>query len=76
MAIIGIGESLKNLDKITEKKLLLDYPAINWKRVMGMRDIISHHYFDIDSETVFDVCQNELKPLKSELVKIKADIGS
>ncbi len=40
MVIIAIGESLKNLDKVTDKTLLIKYPNINWKRVKGMRDII------------------------------------
>ena len=44
MQLIAVGESLKNLDKITSKKVLSNYPEIDWKKVMGMRDIISHHY--------------------------------
>ena len=76
MVIIAIGESLKNLDKITDKKLLVKYPDIDWKRVKGMRDIISHHYFDLDAEIVFEVCQNEITPLKIELLQIKDDISN
>ena len=76
MALITIGESLKNLDKITGKELLSKYSAINWKRIMGMRDIISHHYFDLDAEIVFDVCQNKLIPLKSIIEKMLNDISS
>ena len=30
MVLIAIGETVKNLDKITEKKLLPIYPAIPW----------------------------------------------
>lgn len=30
---------------------------------MGMRDIITHHYFDIDSETVFTVCDEHIPEL-------------
>ena len=44
-----VGEAIKNLDKITNKELLLKYPAVNWKDIKGMRDIIVHHYFDIDA---------------------------
>ncbi len=40
MKLIAVGESVKNLDKITDKELLVNYPAVNWKDVMGMRDII------------------------------------
>lgn len=52
MMLITIGESVKNLDKITSGQLLPTYPAIPWKQVMGMRDIIVHHYFDVDADTI------------------------
>ena len=74
MVIIAIGESIKNIDKITEKKLLPQYPGIDWKGVMGMRDIISHHYFDVDAEEVFWVCENEMEPLAKTLLKMIGDI--
>ena len=35
MLLIAIGESLKNLDKVTEGKLLPIYPSIPWKLVKG-----------------------------------------
>ncbi len=53
MPLIAIGESLKKLDKITEGKLFKKYPDIEWKKAIGMRNIISHQYFDIDAEAVF-----------------------
>ena len=63
MLVIAIGESLKNLDKITEKSLLTRYTNIDWKGAMGMRDIITHHYFDIDADQIFWVCEHQLEPL-------------
>ena len=60
MLLIAIGESVKKLDQITDGKLLSKYDAVDWKGVKGMRDIISHHYFDIDAEEIFWVCQNEI----------------
>jgi uncharacterized protein with HEPN domain len=74
MQLIAIGESVKNLDKVTDKKLLSDYPEIPWKEVAGLRDIISHHYFDLNAEIVFDVCQNHITPLNIVLKKIFSDI--
>lgn len=74
MQLIAVGESLKNLDKITSKKVLAKYPAIEWKKVMGMRDIISHHYFDVDAEAIFDVCQNHIDRLASIIKKIMDDL--
>jgi uncharacterized protein with HEPN domain len=48
MMLIAIGENLKNLDKITGGTILPQYPEMDWKGAKGMRDIISHHYFDLE----------------------------
>ncbi|WP_294630204.1 DUF86 domain-containing protein [uncultured Bacteroides sp.] len=63
MLLITIGESLKSFDKITEKQVLSTYPAIPWSNVMGVRDIIAYHYFNIDAEEIFEIVHKELDPL-------------
>lgn len=75
MQLINIGEALKQLDKITDKMVLNKYPEIEWKKVMGMRDIIMHHYFDIDAETVFTVCDEHVPELKETIQKLKRDLS-
>ena len=67
MLLIAIGESLKNLDKVTDGKLLPTYPSIPWKQVKGMRVIISHHYFDVDPAQVLWIVTNEINPLKAAI---------
>ena len=67
MLLIAIGESLKNLDKTTEGKLLPTYPSIPWKNVKGMRDIIAHHYFDVDAGQILWIVKNEIAPLKTAI---------
>jgi uncharacterized protein with HEPN domain len=67
MLLIAIGESLKNLDKTTDGKLLPTYPSIPWKNVKGMRDIIAHHYFDVDAAQILWIVKNEIEPLKSAI---------
>jgi uncharacterized protein with HEPN domain len=74
MQLIAIGESLKNFDKITSKEVLSKYPEIEWKRVIGLRDIITHHYFDVDAEAIFDVCQNHIDKLEKTILKISKGI--
>lgn len=66
MLLITIGESLKNLDKVTNGELLPAYPQIDWKKVKGLRDIISHQYFDVNAEAIFDVCEEKL----TDLIKV------
>ncbi len=75
MLLIEVGESLKRIDKITGKTLLQNYQEVDWKGAKGMSDIISHHYFDIDAEEIFWVCENNLPLLAETLKKIIVDIS-
>ena len=68
MLLIAIGESLKNLDKTTNGLLLPTYPSIPWKNIKGMRDIIAHHYFDVDASQILWILQNEISPLKKAIL--------
>lgn len=70
MQLIAIGESLKNLDKITRNVLLSRYPEIEWKKIKGMRDIISHHYFDVDAEIIYEVCESHIENLAATIKKM------
>lgn len=74
MQLIAIGESLKNIDKITNNQLLIKYPEIDWKGAKGMRDIISHHYFDIDANEIYYVCDKKLADILRIIKTIKQDI--
>ena len=74
MQLIALGESTKNLDKVTVGELLPGYPSIEWKRVMGMRDVISHHYFDIDAEVVYSVCAEHIPLLIIALQRMLAEL--
>ncbi len=67
MQLIAIGEGLKNLDKVTNHSFLSNYPEINWKGAEAMRDIISHHYFEIDADVIFEVCENKIQPLRDTI---------
>lgn len=74
MQLIAIGEALKQVDKLTAGELLNMYPDVDWKRAMGMRDIIAHHYFDIDHETVYAVCKERIPEMKGVLERISKDL--
>ena len=74
MVLIALGESVKTLDKLTDKKLLPTYPSIDWKGVMGVRDVIAHHYFEVDPDAVFDIIKNDLNPLKEAIIFFKEQL--
>ena len=70
MKLTAIGESIKNLDKITNKEVLVKYPEIPWKNVMGIRDIIVHHYFDVDADEIFRICKEDLPQLYEIIIRM------
>lgn len=70
MLLLAIGESIKGIDKMTKKQLLPNYPEVDWKGAMGIRDIIAHHYFDIDESIVFDVVKNKLPGMLETIYKM------
>ncbi len=71
MRIQAIGEALKNLYKREDELLLKVADKNYWSRIIKTRDFISHHYVDIDSETVFDICSNELQELEMKVGEMK-----
>lgn len=75
MMLISIGESLKNLDKITNGELLRRYPQVDWDGAKGIRDIISHHYFHVDVEIVYAVCQEKMPGLIQAVNKMLEEVS-
>lgn len=75
MMLIVTGESLKNLDKLTDGTLLARYPDVDWKKAKGMRDILTHHYADIDPEAVFHTCTEKIPHLKATIKKMIEDLA-
>lgn len=74
MRLLAIGEGLKNIDKLTDGKLLIQYPSIEWKNIKGLRDVLSHHYFDINAEILFDICSTKLGELSKVIKEMKEDL--
>lgn len=70
MLLIAVGESIKGIDKLTNKELLTQFPEIDWKGAMGIRDIIAHHYFDLDAEIVYNVVKTNLPDMLATINSI------
>jgi uncharacterized protein with HEPN domain len=76
MMLIAIGESCKKLDNISGGELLARYPDVDWKGVKGMRDVISHHYFNINPDIVFSVCRKQIPTLRKTFEAMLTDLDS
>ena len=49
------------------------HPDIPWQSIADMRHHIVHGYYQIDVRILWNVIQNDLRPLKSEIEKILAE---
>jgi len=46
-----IGEASKNIPLSIQEK----YPEIPWKKMYGLRNLISHEYFGVDYEMLWEI---------------------
>lgn len=67
---IAIGESIKGVEKLSDRKLRPQYPEIDWKGAMEIRDIIAHHYFDLDAEILYNVVKQNLPDMLVSIDRI------
>ena len=74
MNLIAIGEVAKNLDKITKSELFPLYPDIYWSGVMRMRDKIAHHYFEIDTDVVFQTIEEDIPQMLPVIDRMLNDL--
>jgi uncharacterized protein with HEPN domain len=68
MRLQTIGETLKSIEK-SDANFFAKFVDFDIESEIKFRDIISHHYADINPVIVFDICKNHLEKLKQ---KIKA----
>ena len=63
MRLQTIGERIKNIDK-KNANFLKRFTEVQWNDIIRLRDLISHHYENVNPTIVFDICNNKLLPLK------------
>lgn len=55
-----IGEAARSLpDEVKEA-----CPEIEWRKIIGLRNILTHEYFGINQTMVWDIVQSKLRPLR------------
>lgn len=58
-----LGETAKKIPQEIKAK----YLNVPWRNMARFRDVLAHHYFGINLETIWDVEVNELPTLVIEL---------
>lgn len=62
-----IGEAAKGIPE----EVKIHYPEIEWRKIVGLRDVLAHFYFGLETETLWDIVQAKLPPLCVLLKRIK-----
>lgn len=65
-----IGEAVKSIPDDFRKK----YSEVPWKNIAGFRDIVTHAYFEVDFDTVWNIIKKDLPDLKIKILKIKEEL--
>jgi len=63
-----IGEAAKNLpDEVTAQA-----PEVAWRKVRGMRDVVAHAYFGLDSKVVWSTATTQVTEIETAVHRIVA----
>ncbi len=76
MRIQVIGETIKSIDDKTNHTLLIHYQQVPWNKIIGLRNIISHEYANVDYEIIWVVIDRHLSVLADAVERIKRDLQS
>ncbi len=71
-ALEVIGEATKNLPINLIKK----FSETEWKKMVGLRDVLIHQYFGINYIAVWDIVKNKIPVLKEQIERILREIGN
>ncbi len=66
-----IGEACRALPEEFQAR----YAGVPWSDIIGMRNILVHHYFGIDPDAVWSVVERDLPDLKLNVQAILRELG-
>lgn len=69
--ITMIGEACRSLPDDFQAR----HAEIPWADIVGMRNILVHHYFGIDLDAVWAVIENDIPDLKVEIEVLLKQLG-
>ena len=61
-----IGEAAKNLPSSLREK----NKTVNWKAIIGLKNVIVHEYFGVDMKIIWNIVKKDMPDLKSAVTSI------
>jgi uncharacterized protein with HEPN domain len=66
-----IGEASNRLSEA----ILVGNPTVPWAKIIGLRNMLIHEYFGIDTVAIWKIVQNNLPAFRRDVQRILATIG-
>jgi len=70
MRLQVIGELVKQMQK-TNTLFLQRYTEIEWDKIARLRDLVSHHYEQVDHEIIYDICKVHIPKLNDVIQRMR-----
>jgi uncharacterized protein with HEPN domain len=70
-----VGEAANNLLQAAPE-FAVKYPSIPFAQIYGMRNRVSHGYFAVDAEMIWESVQIDLPELQKQLTTVLAELQS
>ena len=67
-----IGEASNHLSEIIKST----YKTVEWRQIIGFRNLLIHEYFSVDVNLVWHVIQYDLPHFKQTIIEITEDLAS
>lgn len=66
-ACIRLLEVIGEASSSISEELKVQFPEIEWREIVDLRNLLLHEYFGVDLNIVWSIIQYDLPPLKSKV---------
>ena len=63
-----LGEAARQLPEEIRARA----PQIEWRKLIGLRNLLIHSYFGVDEDILWDLVQNKVRPLRAALKTLES----
>ena len=68
--ILAIGEAAYHLTKA----FCENHPETPWNAIMRMRNVLAHDYYKLKTQTIWEVVQHDLQPLREQVAHYLTEV--